>query len=130
METKYCHKCEEDRLITQFEYVYRNGKKTDRKRSVCQRCRRKGRGTTRSINRKKRLIDLCGGRCVRCSGVFPYFVYDFHHRDDMSKDFTISAIIRTKWDVILKEIAKCDLLCSNCHRIVHYQGTSQSGEAE
>jgi hypothetical protein len=47
---------------------------------------------------------------------------DFHHRDSKEKDFSISEMIRKgySWERILKEIEKCDVLCSNCHRKLHY----------
>lgn len=45
---------------------------------------------------------------------------DFHHRD--SKDGCITNSIRCKgWSKgrVLTEIAKCDLMCANCHRKLH-----------
>lgn len=56
---------------------------------------------------------LCGEREVVC--------LDFHHRDADEKDFTIGTAsargyARAK---ILEEIAKCVVICSNCHRKLH-----------
>lgn len=42
---------------------------------------------------------------------------DFHHIDSATKDFNISA--RLTWDAIVRELGKCVLLCSRCHREVH-----------
>lgn len=69
---------------------------------------------------KKKLIELCGGKCVRC-GYDKYFgALQFHHRDPSEKDFNLSTReMNTGWDQILKEVSKCDLLCANCHAEVH-----------
>jgi len=59
--------------------------------------------------------------CSRCGGTFPPYVMDWHHRDPSQKKFPLNAgnLTRTE-ESILAEVAKCDLLCANCHRIVEY----------
>ena len=43
---------------------------------------------------------------------------DFDHRDATTKTFIVSDIVNhSGMKAILEEIAKCDLVCSNCHRI-------------
>ena len=45
---------------------------------------------------------------------------DFHHLDAKTKEFGISLDgITRSWDRVLKELDKCVLVCSNCHREVH-----------
>lgn len=47
---------------------------------------------------------------------------DFHHRNPAEKLFEIGpGSFRHSREDILIEVAKCDLLCSNCHRIVEYE---------
>lgn len=41
---------------------------------------------------------------------------DFHHKDPEEKLFTIGMSSGRKRSVLLSEIAKCEVLCSNCHR--------------
>jgi len=58
-------------------------------------------------------------RCVDCRKKYPPIVMDFDHVRGR-KFFTIgdAAIQRTIGrERILREIAKCDLVCSNCHRL-------------
>ena len=51
---------------------------------------------------------------------------DFHHRDGMTKKFNISQIKDLKkteitFNILVEEIAKCDVLCANCHRKEHHR---------
>jgi hypothetical protein len=56
--------------------------------------------------------------CADCGGKFPYFVMDFDHRDGEEKLGNISAMVAGwTWKRILAEVAKCDVVCANCHRI-------------
>ncbi len=62
-----------------------------------------------------------GVPCLDCEIAFPFYVMDFDHRPEEVKEFRISqnAIHRATPERIakvMKEIAKCDLVCSNCHR--------------
>lgn len=45
----------------------------------------------------------------------------FHHLDPAKKDFDVSSGIRKGYsrNKVLKEIAKCVVLCENCHRKLH-----------
>lgn len=48
---------------------------------------------------------------------------DFHHIDPDEKDLEISKTLKQGWGIarIQKEIAKCQVLCSNCHRKLHWE---------
>jgi hypothetical protein len=43
---------------------------------------------------------------------------DFHHPND-NKAFTISKRRTNSWETLYKEIEKCEVVCSNCHRKLH-----------
>jgi hypothetical protein len=47
---------------------------------------------------------------------------DFHHKNPKQKDFEIACAIRQGWTKprILEEIEKCIVVCSNCHRKLHW----------
>ena len=66
--------------------------------------------------------------CLKCGFRHPAAL-DFHHRDPAHKKYLISRSWQCKWETILAEIAKCDLLCSNCHRIEHYEQRRATKEA-
>lgn len=62
--------------------------------------------------------NLC---CSRCGETHPATL-DFHHRVPSDKKYNISAMAHRgiSQEKILAEIAKCDVLCANCHRILHF----------
>lgn len=71
---------------------------------------------------KKKCLDYKGGKCERCGYYKCNDALEFHHLDENEKDFGISANgIARNWNLIKNELDKCILLCSNCHREVHYE---------
>lgn len=74
--------------------------------------------------RREKLAKLNGSKlreylnthpCVTCGEPDP-IVLTFDHRDKETKLFNIGdKALRMKWEKILEEIEKCDVLCSNCH---------------
>lgn len=57
--------------------------------------------------------------CGRC-GVRDPRVLDFHHKDKKDKLFGIGGFRREVGFQKLKdEIEKCEIVCANCHRILH-----------
>ncbi len=74
--------------------------------------------------RKIMLIGISGNACQHCGLKFDGTndcVFDFHHNTPTDKKFGLNlAMMNNKsWDSILKEHAKCSLLCANCHRLEH-----------
>jgi len=61
-------------------------------------------------------------KCKNC-GIADFRVLDFHHRDPAEKDLEIANLVGRARSVegILLELEKCDCLCSNCHRIHHWE---------
>lgn len=53
-----------------------------------------------------------------CGGSFPYYVMDFDHRPGEEKLYVVNKMPgRHGLDRIKIEVAKCDVVCSNCHRV-------------
>jgi hypothetical protein len=68
-------------------------------------------------NQAQMLDGLKDVPCVDCGGRFAPCVMDFDHRDARTKAYTVSRMIgRAGTAKILAEIAKCDIVCANCHR--------------
>ena len=57
--------------------------------------------------------------CEDCGGSFDPVCLDFHHRDASTKLFEIgkAASTITSLATLAAELAKCDLVCANCHRL-------------
>jgi hypothetical protein len=57
--------------------------------------------------------------CVDC-GITNHIILDFDHLQN--KKYNISRMIHDgfSWEAIKKEIAKCEVVCANCHRIRTY----------
>lgn len=64
-------------------------------------------------NRKQEYVDLLGGRCIKCGSKDNL---EFDHIDKNSRKFIIIKILKRKKEIVLKELKKCQLLCSICHR--------------
>lgn len=74
---------------------------------------------TRARNKRRRALhDLKSGPCVDCGVVYPTYVLDFDHRDPQTKCFSIASAMAHgyAWAAVVSEVAKCDLVCANCHR--------------
>lgn len=67
---------------------------------------------------RKLLIDLKNDKaCMDCGIIYPYYVMDFDHRDASTKIAEVSKLVSNgELQALLDEIAKCDLVCANCHR--------------
>lgn len=68
---------------------------------------------------KDACISALGGTCKKCNGSFHRAVYDFHHLGGKEENPSFF-IINKSSQCIANELAKCILLCANCHRIEHY----------
>lgn len=53
--------------------------------------------------------------CRDCGAYYPYYVMDYDHLRDKEAD--INKLLNTcSMKRLMAEIAKCELVCSNCHR--------------
>ena len=77
----------------------------------------------RRRDQKTRAVDLFGGMCADCGGVFPQAVFQFHHLDGTTKEFGVGQDgVVHDWPRLEAELRKCVMLCANCHRRRHAAG--------
>ncbi len=97
------------------EYLRRHYKRhADRYRARAAARNEQRRRVVRSI-----LQEAKARPCADCGRRYPAFVMDFDHVDPETKRFTIG---RDGWSTrtlidLRGEIAKCDVVCANCHRL-------------
>lgn len=62
--------------------------------------------------------------CSRC-GIDDPRVLDFHHVDQ--KDLAVSVLVyRRSLAAVLEEVERCEVLCANCHRILHAEESDKA----
>ena len=73
----------------------------------------------RITRNKKRLAMLKTDRgCLRCGYNTCAAALHFHHRDPTAKTHNVAILMHKQngsWPRLEREIAKCDILCANCH---------------
>jgi predicted HNH restriction endonuclease len=74
------------------------------------------------MRRKYQLIMDAGGRCARCGYRRNLAALTWHHIDATKKSFNLDmrALSNRSQPEILAEVAKCILLCANCHAEAHF----------
>ncbi len=81
----------------------------------------------RKMNRRIRLkeesINFLGGKCKNCGYDKCLAALEFHHPKD-DKEGNVGEFLKNESrQKLLKEVEKCILLCANCHRELHYNGS-------
>ena len=129
---KRCPRCGETKPNSEF---HRNRTRRDGLQIYCRLCRAsidheryerhvghevaRGSPLRSEQGRGKWLTSLKAGRpCADCGRIYPHQVMQWDHRPGFEKLGEISVDFwgRTREEV-LAEIAKCDLVCANCHAL-------------
>lgn len=60
--------------------------------------------------------------CAKCGASHPAII-QFHHKNGSEKEAGISRMVNQVLprEAIMAEISKCEVLCANCHAILHYE---------
>lgn len=76
----------------------------------------------RAWSRKLELIRTMGGKCSVCGYDKNVAALEFHHRNPQEKSFQLDSrhLSNTSMERINEEAKKCVLVCSNCHKEIHY----------
>lgn len=127
-EMKQCTKCGEWKPLSEFRKWI--GKCKECEAEYRRKYRKDHREAGRVYTRKWReglfemyrqiLLKKFGDFCPHCFETYPFRVYHFHHLDPTQKEIEISKLLRCKnKERFLKEVAKCVMLCANCHLWLH-----------
>ena len=116
-ECRECGKLRMQRKREKPDFLAREAASTARWR---EKYPEKNRESWQRAEREKRqlLLDARAGGCVVCGEKDPSCL-DFHHRDPSTKEGHIGEFRHFGTKRVLAEIAKCDVLCANCHRKHH-----------
>jgi hypothetical protein len=104
-------------------------KQTKDKYAVCKSCAFEyKRKVTKSFDephhpqseKKRKLVDLLGGKCEICGYDKSIAALSFHHKDRKHKKFAISTYLNLPLEDLILEAKKCSLICLNCHAELHY----------
>lgn len=59
--------------------------------------------------------------CFDCRNKFPHYVLEFDHRPGEVKIDNVTRVLKNYGtEMAWKEVAKCDVVCSNCHKVRTY----------
>ena len=59
--------------------------------------------------------------CLKCGENHPAIIEFHHKKDNKDRDIAIMVNDGCSKERILNEMKKCDALCSNCHRKLHWE---------
>jgi transcription elongation factor Elf1 len=137
METKKCIKCEGTKFVHEFSW---KDKKNNKRQARCKMCYRSHRNEWYQEHKESELKTIKARTkryrkevkqwienykkshpCAHCGEARPP-VLQFHHLNPKEKDINIAMAARHGWSMVRleKEIAKCVVLCANCHMIEHH----------
>lgn len=132
---KTCSKCKKDLSLSFFN---KNASKKDGYATYCKLCwaeyykdyYKQPKERSRLDKAKELIREVIRNElryaknkpCMDCGQSYPYYVMDFDHRDPSKKLFNLADSVTNGKSLkeIREEIAKCDIVCSNCHRIRTY----------
>jgi hypothetical protein len=104
--TKICAGCKNEKSRSEF---YAAGNR-------CKRCVNALK-VRRDVELKKRAIAYKGGCCNRCGYKGHYAPFVFHHTG--KKEMSWNQMRNSGWTKVRRELDVCQLLCANCHQIIH-----------
>ena len=131
MDTKTCSKCKEPKPLSSFS---KNARRSDGLQDTCKVCaneyarqnylenadRYKAKARQRQHEISEFLREQKRKPCLDCGHSFPTYCMDFDHVPDRGEklmEISQMARRRASWAAIHAELAKCDVVCANCHRI-------------
>ena len=113
------------------EICERNFETNSKSRIYCYECSeessrsnastRKHQKTILRRSMKKQAVKILGGKCMICGYNKCIDALEFHHKDPTKKEFKIGSGNTMSWKEYRLEVQKCLLVCSNCHKEIHFK---------
>ena len=125
-DTLRCSKCQRDLPVDDFSRDRRQQSRGGR-RYTCRECSSDYACGIRGRNRKL-IREAKDVPCMDCGVWYPYHIMQFDHRDPDKKDFTLGGYSARALQKVKDEIAKCDIVCSNCHADRSYKRREEALE--
>ena len=83
----------------------------------CKKCQVRGRRERDRIAQQRAAAIKLERGCADCGYNQAAAALDFDHLPGTVKVFSIAQASGRTWPTVLEEIAKCEVVCANCHRI-------------
>ena len=131
MKERLCSKCNISKPISEFPF---RNKQKGTHHSYCLACGRKWvkghyernveRYVVKARERRKRLVNILNEQifnylenhpCVDCGENDPVVLEFDHVRGKKAYEVSTLGYRLVSWNLVLKEIAKCEVRCANCH---------------
>lgn len=125
---KMCAFCKKMRGIKEF---HKNKSTADGLQAICKLCTQ-FKTTVKKYSFKMEYEKFMSTvRCKEC-GVIDHRIMDWHHENPEEKTANVSELLASyTWgERLYAEMRKCIPLCSNCHRIFHYEDRRMREELE
>ena len=85
----------------------------------------------RRMQRMKEIVRAAKDQpCADCGRRYPYYVMDLDHREGEEKTANVNRLVWDSERTLRAEIAKCDVVCANCHRERTHQRSRQATAEE
>jgi len=66
--------------------------------------------------------------CFDCKNRYPHYVLEFDHKPEFNKIDVVYRVLRNYGpEAAWNEVAKCDVVCANCHKIRTYDREQEYG---
>ena len=101
------------------EYHYnKDARKKGYRKELCNSC-----SVSEARRRRKiKAVEYKGGSCSICGYNKCIAALEFHHTNPEHKEFGFSELgIPRSWERQKIELDKCILICSNCHKELHFR---------
>lgn len=140
---KVCNHCYLTKPLEEFASKGKS-KTTDRiyRSSICKICNKlyqkqhytnnkeyyleKSKKNKKEVVRKFKEIKSNNTYCVMCCLEYEPYQMDFHHVNEIEKLGNVSEMAYTTgFKKLLKEITKCIIVCSGCHRKIHFNNWTE-----